>query len=58
MLISNSCFSLGIIANSHLAFADDLPKGAKEQKCLTLARMHRYIIEINKDFNIYRKRST
>jgi hypothetical protein len=38
----NFRFSLGLIANSHLAFADQLPDGAKNEKCLTLAKMHRY----------------
>ncbi len=39
----NCRFSLGLIANSHLVFADQLPDGAKNEKCLRLARMHRYV---------------
>ena len=31
-----------MIVNSHLAFADQSPLKAKDEKCLTLARMHRY----------------
>lgn len=36
-------YSLGLIANRHLAFADQLEEGAKHNKCLQLARMHRYV---------------
>jgi hypothetical protein len=50
ILIINFLFSLGLIANSHLAFADQLPCGARDEKCLKLARMHRYIGEKNKRF--------
>ncbi|CAF5065081.1 unnamed protein product, partial [Rotaria sp. Silwood1] len=32
--------NLGLIANSHLAFADQLENGAKNEKCLQLAKMH------------------
>jgi hypothetical protein len=38
-------FSLGLIANSHLVLADQSPEGAKDIRCLTLARMHRYVQE-------------
>jgi hypothetical protein len=44
-LVINFCFSLGLIANSHLVFADQSENGAKDEKCLKLARMHRYVRE-------------
>lgn len=34
-----------MIANSHLALADRSPLKAKDEKCLTLARMHRYVMK-------------
>ena len=40
---SISVSSLGFIANSHLALADQLPSGAENEKCIQLARMHRYV---------------
>ncbi|CAF3855780.1 unnamed protein product, partial [Rotaria sp. Silwood1] len=41
--------NLGLIANSHLAFADQLQAGAKDGKCLKLARMHSVAVDFAKN---------
>ncbi|CAF3656841.1 unnamed protein product [Rotaria sordida] len=40
--------NLGLIANSHLAFADQLERGAKNEKCLQLAKMHSVAVDFAK----------
>ncbi|CAF4753912.1 unnamed protein product [Rotaria sp. Silwood1] len=40
--------NLGLIANSHLAFADQLENGAKNEKCLQLAKMHSVAVDFAK----------
>lgn len=37
-------YSLGTIAHSHLAFANQSAFGPKDPRCLKLARMHRQMI--------------
>ncbi|CAF4083207.1 unnamed protein product [Adineta steineri] len=41
--------NLGMIANSHLAFADQSPLRAKAEKCLQLARMHSTAVDFAKN---------
>ncbi|CAF1284475.1 unnamed protein product [Rotaria magnacalcarata] len=40
--------NLGLIANRHLAFADQLKEGVKHDKCLQLARMHSVAVDFAK----------
>ncbi|UJR27682.1 hypothetical protein I4U23_008960 [Adineta vaga] len=40
--------NLGMIANSHLVFADQSEAGAKDEKCLKLARMHSVAVDFAK----------
>ncbi|CAF0965632.1 unnamed protein product, partial [Didymodactylos carnosus] len=41
--------NLGLIANRHLAFADQLPLQAKNDKCIQLAKMHSIAVDFAKN---------
>ncbi|CAF3867800.1 unnamed protein product [Rotaria sp. Silwood1] len=41
--------SLGIVANTHMAFADQLNDGCKSEQCLKLARMHSVAVDFAKN---------
>ncbi|CAF1105581.1 unnamed protein product, partial [Didymodactylos carnosus] len=41
--------NLGLIANSHLSFADQLPERARAEKCIQLAHMHSIAVDFAKN---------